>query len=66
HKLEVAPQSCLALEDSLNGVLAAKAAQMKCIAIPEAAQQNNPQFAIADYILPSLTEFDDLVWHRLN
>ena len=66
HKLGVAPQSCLALEDSLNGVLAAKAAQMKCIAIPEAAQQNNPQFAIADYILSSLTEFNDLVWQELN
>lgn len=46
QKLNVPPQSCLALEDSLNGVLAAKAADMKCIAIPEAIQQKNPQLAI--------------------
>ena len=32
--LGVTPEQCLALEDSLNGVLAAKAAGMMCIAIP--------------------------------
>ena len=65
RKLQVAPQKCLALEDSLNGVLAAKAAQMKCIAIPEALQRDNPKFAIADIILQSLEELDDSVWHSL-
>ncbi len=65
-KLNVAPQECLAIEDSLNGVLAAKAAQMKCIAIPEAAQYTNPQFAIADKILHSLEELDRDVWNSLN
>ena len=64
-KLDVSPQSCLALEDSLNGVLAAKAAQMKCIAIPEAAQQKNPKFAIADRILQSLEEVNDTIWNSL-
>ena len=66
NMLNVAPQQCLALEDSLNGVLAAKAAQMKCIAIPEASQLNNPKFAIADLTLASLEEFNDVVWNRLN
>jgi mannitol-1-/sugar-/sorbitol-6-/2-deoxyglucose-6-phosphatase len=66
QKLEIPPQSCLALEDSLNGVLAAKAAHMKCIAIPEAIQQKNPQFAIADLILKSLEEFNQPVWNSLN
>ncbi len=65
-KLNVLPQSCLALEDSLNGVLAAKAAQMKCIAIPEVAQQDNPKFAIADTILQSLEEFNQSVWNNLD
>ena len=65
-KLGIAPQSCLALEDSLNGVLAAKAAQMKCIAIPEAIQQDNPKFAIANRVLQSLEELNDLVWNDLN
>jgi sugar-phosphatase len=64
-KLNVLPQECLALEDSLNGVLAAKAAQMKCIAIPEASQYHNPKFAIADVILKSLQELDWQVWNKL-
>ena len=65
-KLNIPPQSCLALEDSLNGVLAAKAAQMKCIAIPEAKQQQNPKFAIANRILASLEELNDSVWKDLD
>jgi len=65
-KLQVSPQSCLALEDSLNGVLAAKAAQMKCIAIPEPLELNNPKFAIADTILQSLTELNNDVWQNLS
>lgn len=65
-KLGVAPQNCLALEDSLNGVLAAKAAQMKCIAIPEPLQRTKPQFAIADRVLQSLEEFDEDVWNSLT
>lgn len=65
NKLQVAPQNCLALEDSLNGVLAAKSAQMKCIAIPEPLQRNNPKFAIADVILNSLEELSDSLWHSL-
>ncbi len=65
NKLGILPQECLALEDSLNGVLAAKAAQMKCIAIPEPLQYDNPQFAIADLMLKSLEEFNDQVWNSL-
>ncbi|MBE9045501.1 hexitol phosphatase HxpB [Pleurocapsales cyanobacterium LEGE 10410] len=66
NKLKVLPQECLAIEDSLNGVLAAKAARMKCIAIPEASQYDRPQFAIADLVLKSLEEFDLEVWHELK
>ena len=65
-KLDIPPQLCLALEDSLNGVLAAKAARMKCIAIPEAIQQNNPKFAIAERVLQSLEELNNLVWNSVN
>jgi mannitol-1-/sugar-/sorbitol-6-/2-deoxyglucose-6-phosphatase len=65
-KLAVSPQNCLALEDSLNGVLAAKAAQMKCIAIPEPLQYHNPKFAIADVILKSLQELDNELWDQIN
>ena len=66
NKLNIFPQECLAIEDSLNGVLAAKAAQMKCIAIPETLEYDNPKFAIADVILKSLEEFNDHVWKKIS
>lgn len=52
--LGIRPQYCIAFEDSIRGVISAKAAGMQCIAVPEPEQQNNPQFEIANLILPSL------------
>jgi mannitol-1-/sugar-/sorbitol-6-/2-deoxyglucose-6-phosphatase len=54
-RIEVSPLDCLVLEDSLNGVIAAKAARMKCIAVPERA---DARFALADLVLPSLEALD--------
>ena len=54
RKLGVSPVRCLAIEDSLNGVIAAKAARMSCIAIPESELINDARFSIADEILASL------------
>ena len=54
--LEVNPNECLVIEDSLNGIIAGKAAQMKVVAIPEDINKNNPKFAIADYSLESLLD----------
>lgn len=56
ESLGIAPTNCLALEDSVTGVIAAKAARMTCIAVPEHANFNDPRYAIADYKLASLTE----------
>ena len=54
--LRVPPESCIALEDSLNGVLAAKAAGMTCIAIPAGALDYPPGGPEADLTLRSLEE----------
>jgi len=62
--LGVSPLECLALEDSLNGVLAAKSARMKCIAVPEPNQRTDPRFTIADKILDSLVSLDESAWHE--
>lgn len=63
-KLGVHPRSCVALEDSVNGVIAAKAASMKCIAVPWVPEEDRAGFAVADVILASLNElpqrWDDL------
>ena len=56
-KLNVEPESCLAFEDSPNGVLSAKAAKMKCIAVPDSAMRDNKIFFIADMVLGSLEDF---------
>jgi HAD superfamily hydrolase (TIGR01509 family) len=57
RRLDVAPEQCAAVEDSENGILAAKAAGMRVLATP------NPQYpphdealAVADEVLGSLVE----------
>jgi HAD superfamily hydrolase (TIGR01509 family) len=57
RRLNVTPWRCLAFEDSPNGVIAAKAARMRCIAVPDPALQNDRRLQAADLILPSLAEF---------
>jgi HAD superfamily hydrolase (TIGR01509 family) len=56
-KLDITPESCLAFEDSVNGVLSAKAAKMKCIAVPEVGNEADNRFGIADIVLHSLRDF---------
>jgi mannitol-1-/sugar-/sorbitol-6-/2-deoxyglucose-6-phosphatase len=57
RRLGVEPRRCLALEDSPNGVIAAKAARMYCIAVPDPALKDDRRLLAADLILPSLTDF---------
>lgn len=57
QKLKANANDCIVFEDSINGVIAAKAARMKCIAIPEDATFSNPQFAIADGKFRNLKEY---------
>lgn len=56
-QLQVLPYHCLVIEDSVNGIVAAKAAQMMAVAVPEAHNFNNPKFAIADHKFGSLGDF---------
>lgn len=62
-RLGVAPERCVAIEDSLRGLVAAKAASMRCVCVPEEAA---PGFALADLVLPSLTALDDAAWSALE
>ncbi len=59
------PQDCIAFEDSLSGVRAAKAAGATVIAVPAPEDAHDPGFAAADMVLASLSDFSlDLVAHR--
>ena len=55
--LGVDPNNCIAFEDSVPGVLAAKGAGAWVIAVPDPADISNPAFADADVVLSSLTNF---------
>lgn len=51
--LSLSPKVCLALEDSLNGVRAAKTAGMRCVAVPN-VYSSVQDLAVADWEMPSL------------
>jgi mannitol-1-/sugar-/sorbitol-6-/2-deoxyglucose-6-phosphatase len=55
--MAVSPLQCLAFEDSFNGLIAAKAARMTCVAIPVPEQAHLPKWGAADLKLNSLLEF---------
>jgi HAD superfamily hydrolase (TIGR01509 family) len=65
-RLGVDPTECVVLEDSLHGVIAAKAARMACIAVPEAEVVERAPFAVADLLLGSLLEVDEGTFARLS
>lgn len=56
QELEVNPERCLVIEDSLNGVIAGKAAKMKVIAVPDGTHSYEPKLALADKVCNDLTE----------
>ncbi|RXK62295.1 hexitol phosphatase HxpB [Lacibacter luteus] len=59
NELNAAGMECIAFEDSFNGMIAAKAARMKCVIIPAVADYNHPKWNAADLKLQSLTAFDE-------
>lgn len=58
-QLDCPAVQCIAFEDSFNGMIAAKAARMKCVVVPAAADFNHPKWNAADLKLKSLAEFDE-------
>jgi sugar-phosphatase len=64
--LDIAPDRCLAFEDSFNGLLAAKAAMMKCVCVPDESIKKSAKVSIADLVLNSLKDFTEEDWIKLN
>jgi mannitol-1-/sugar-/sorbitol-6-/2-deoxyglucose-6-phosphatase len=60
-RLGVSPDRCLAIEDSVRGILAARAAGMVSVAIPERPPKGG-SFAGADTVLGSVADLDDRIW----
>ena len=59
RRLGLSPAACLAIEDSPNGVLAARAAGMRCIAVPDPHLSGDTRYREAQLVLRSLDELDE-------
>ena len=66
EQLGASPLECIAFEDSFNGMIAAKAARMKCVVVPAAAQQKELRWHAADLRLSSLANFNDLLLNSIQ
>lgn len=63
-RLGIPPAQCVVFEDAAVGVAAAKAAGMRCIAVPNPQTTLPQDLTAADLVLPSLTAFDVYLLHR--
>ncbi len=64
--LGVQPSDCIAFEDSFYGMIAAKAARMKCVVVPDYKQYKEERWGAADFKLSSLQNFSALHLERLQ
>lgn len=64
--LHAKPEECLVFEDSFYGLVAAKAAKMKAVAVPEHINFNSPKYGFADAKLHSLEEWGEAVFQSLQ
>jgi sugar-phosphatase len=59
ERLGVEPWECIVFEDSVNGVVAAKAARMYTVAVPAPEARGDKRYGIADVKLDTLEDFTD-------
>lgn len=65
RRLGVDPGDCTAVEDSHNGILSAKAAGMRCVAIPNAHYPPGEAVGDADAVVGSLGELTPEIFEAL-
>ncbi len=65
-QMNSSPLECICFEDSFNGMIAAKAARMKCVVIPHAYNSKEEKWGAADLKLSSLQNFGELHFNILN
>jgi sugar-phosphatase len=59
-ELKSSPLECICFEDSINGMIAVKAARMKCVVVPIQSQLKDERWSIADLKITSLKNFSEL------
>lgn len=65
-QMGIDPTFCLAIEDSFYGVIAAKAARMKVVAMPDPSEHDQPRFGAADVKIRSLSEINETLFEKLQ
>ena len=66
NKLELNHTEAFVIEDSFYGILAAKSARMRVVAVPEASVRDEEKYGIADIRLASLEELMESHLRQLN
>lgn len=66
RELASIPEACICFEDSFNGMIAAKAAKMKCIIVPSLHDAKNPAWEAADLKISTLGNFNELLMSSLQ
>lgn len=64
--LQARPSHCVCFEDSFNGMIAAKAARMKCVVVPAAPFLQQERWGAADIKLASLEAFGEVELKKLE
>ncbi|WP_321323520.1 hexitol phosphatase HxpB [Thiomicrorhabdus sp.] len=64
-KLNVEPSKCIAIEDSFSGLMAAKKANMKTVAVPSPMEFGDEKFDISHIKLRQLSDFTEFELHKL-
>lgn len=59
-ELQSSPLECICFEDSVNGMIAVKAARMKCVVVPAPQYLKDERWSIADLKISSLKNFSEL------
>lgn len=60
-KLGAEPSQCVCFEDSFNGMIAVKAAKMKCVVVPALSDNKNTVWEAADLKISTLNNFNELL-----
>jgi mannitol-1-/sugar-/sorbitol-6-/2-deoxyglucose-6-phosphatase len=59
------PSACICFEDSFPGMVAVKAASMKCVVVPDHRRNKDPKWGAADLKISSLQNFNELLLQSL-
>lgn len=65
-EIGVLPGQCVCFEDSFNGMIAVKAAKMKCVMVPALKDIKNTFWEAADLKIATLNNFNELLLNRLE